>query len=243
MLNYSQNHTEGDICMKIAICDDEKEQQACLAAYCKKYNPSLSVSIFSAAVDLLLAFERDSYDIVFMDIEMPSPNGFEVAKMLRKRSNPPLVIFVTKSNSYTIQGYGIAFRYLAKPVSYEPLASVLALAIKEREPSKISFVCEGMCHVLVVKEIIYCETLDHNLTLYTKDACYSSRTPLTELMSQLPSEDFTQPHKSYLVNLNYVQSVGTNSVCLVSDGTKFQVPLSKGKRKHFIQRLGEYIGR
>lgn len=229
--------------MKIAICDDEKEQQAFLAACCKKFNPSLCVSTFSAAVDLLLAFEQVSYDIVFMDIEMPSPNGFEVAQILRKRANPPLVIFVTKSNSYTILGYGVAFRYLAKPITYESLTSVLALAIKEREPSKISFSCEGMCHVLVVKDIIYCETLDHILTVYTRDACYSSRASMSELMSQLPSEDFTQPHKSYLVNLNYVQSVGTNSVSLVSGVTKFQVPLSKGKRKQFIQRLGEYIER
>lgn len=229
--------------MRIAICDDEEEQRGLLAVYCKKYNTSLSVDTYSAALDLLLASNRLSYDIIFMDIEMPEPNGFEVAEALKKKPNPPLVIFVSKSNSYTIQGYGIAFRYLQKPVAYEVFETVFSLATKECEPVKIPFISEGVYHVLSVKDILYCEAFDHSLTVHTRKSSYTSRMSLSELISQLPAEDFAQPHKSFLVNMSYVQSVDATNVMLESIAGKIQLPLSKGKRKSFIQKLGDYIGR
>lgn len=229
--------------MRIAICDDEKEQRVLLSEYCRRFDESLLVDTYNAAVDLLIVCDQISYDIIFMDIEMPSPNGFEVAEALRRKATPPLVIFVTKSNSYTILGYGIAFRYLPKPVAYEVFAAVLSLAIKEREPAKIPFVCNGVYYALPINKIIYCETLDHDLTVYTKSEHYTARMPMADLASHLPSEDFAQPHKSYLVNLKYVYSVAANNVILISGQNKIQLPLSKGKRKDFMQRLGDYIGR
>lgn len=229
--------------MRIAICDDEVDQREVMAQYIRQYNSTLAVDVYDAGVDLLLAANTTQYDIVFMDIEMPSPNGFEVAQMLKAKSNSPLVIFVTKSSSYTIQGYGVAFRYLAKPITYELFSSALSLALREREPAKISLMCDGVYHVVAVNKIVYCETMDHDSTLHTQNGQFTSRTPLAELSAQLPSEDFAQPHKSYLVNLNYVQSVNASTVVLTSNHGSIQIPLSKGKRKQFIQRLGDYIGR
>lgn len=229
--------------MRIAVCDDEKEQRELLAAFSKRYDASLPVDTYFSALDLLMASERIQYDIVFMDIEMPSPNGFEVAETLRRKENPPLIIFVSKSSAYTIQGYGIAFRYLQKPVTYEVFETVFTLAVKEREPAKILFASEGVFHVLSVNEIMYCEAFDHSLTVHTRRDCYTSRMSLSEFLVQLPSEDFAQPHKSFIVNLNYVQSVDANNIALASNSEKVLLPLSKGKRKHFIQKLGDYIGR
>lgn len=229
--------------MRIAICDDEADQREVMLSFIHQYNPVLTVDTYDAAIDLLLAVDKIPFDIVFMDIEMPAPNGFEVAEQLKAKANPPLVIFVTKSSSYTIQGYGVAFRYLAKPISYTQFSSALSLALKEREPSKVSIICDGVYHVITVNQILYCEAMDHKLTIHTVEDCFYSRMTLTEFISQLPMEDFAQPHKSYLVNLNYVQSVGSNDVILTSNPNDIRIPLSKGKRKQFIQRLGDYIGR
>ncbi len=229
--------------MRIAICDDEADQREAMLSFVHQYNPTLAVDTYDAAIDLLVAVDQVPYDIVFMDIEMPEPNGFEVAQQLKTKTNSPLVIFVTKSNSYTIQGYGIAFRYLAKPISYALFSSVLSLALKEREPAKVSIVCDCVYHVVTVNQILYCEAMDHRLTIHTLENCFYSRMPLTEFISQLPLEDFAQPHKSYLVNLNYVQSVGPKNVIVSSKQGDIPIPLSKGKRKQFIQRLGDYIGR
>ena len=101
--------------MRIAICDDEADQREAMLSFVHQYNPTLAVDTYVAAIDLLLAVEQIPYDIVFMDIEMPAPNGFEVAQQLKAKANSPLVIFVTKSNSYTIQVNVVDFLYLAKP--------------------------------------------------------------------------------------------------------------------------------
>ena len=98
--------------MKIAICDDEPRDRALLSEYVFRIDSSLNVQQFSSASDLLQAMEKNFYEIVLMDIEMESPNGYDVASKLVQKRDKPLVIFVTKSNEYTIQGYGIAFRYI-----------------------------------------------------------------------------------------------------------------------------------
>ena len=66
-----------------------------------------------------------------MDIEMRSPNGYDAAVSLMQNEARPLIIFVTKSSSYTILGYGVSFRYLKKPISYDAFSAVLKLALRK----------------------------------------------------------------------------------------------------------------
>ena len=226
--------------MRIAICDDEQSERTLLMRYVQQYDTKLLVEEYESAVELLQN-EKTTYDIIFMDIEMPSFNGFDAAVDLRKTNHPPLIIFVTKSNSYTIQGYGVAFRYLQKPISYDTFSTVLSLAIKEKQPARISIFCDGAQRILPIKSILYCEALDHNVTVHTRGGNYTTRMTLSELIALLPSSDFASPHKSYLVNLNFVQSIETNRIHLAE--SEETLPLSKGKRKQFIQQLGDYIGR
>ena len=82
--------------MRIAICGDEADQREVMLSFVCQYNPTLAIDTYDAAIDLLLAVEKIPYDIVFMDIEMPAPNGFEIAQQLKVKSNSPLVIFVTR---------------------------------------------------------------------------------------------------------------------------------------------------
>ena len=226
--------------MRIAICDDEQSERTLLMRYVQQYDTKLLVEEYESAVELLQN-EKTTYDIIFMDIEMPSFNGFDAAVDLRKTNHPPLIIFVTKSNSYTIQGYGVAFRYLQKPISYDTFSTVLSLAIKEKQPARISIFCDGAQRILPIKSILYCEALDHNVTVHTRGGNYTTRMTLSELIALLPSSDFASPHKSYLVNLNFVQSIETNRIRLAE--SEETLPLSKGKRKQFIQQLGDYIGK
>lgn len=227
--------------MRIAICDDETEARQLMIKYIAQFDSSLEVDSFASSSDLLLSAKRTNYDIVFMDIEMPNPNGFDTAVTLRSFASPPLVIFVTKSSSYTIQGYGIAFRYLPKPIFYHAFASVLTLALQEVSPAKISIQCHGTQHILSVRDILYAEVLDHAVTIHTKSREYRTRLALSELKEMLSPYDFASPHKSYLVNLDCVLSTDSNTIALID--TDQPIPLSKGKRAAFIKKLGDYIGR
>ena len=229
--------------MVVVVCDDERESREQLVNYCKEYGHGLSVSSYSSAFNLLLDADSMPFDIVIMDIEMSAPNGFEVATILRKKKRSPLIIFVTKSNAYTIQGYGIAFRYLPKPFTYEVFTEALTLAIKTISPTKITFLSNGVSHILSTDTILYCETIDHTLTVHTLTDALSSRVTLQEIAGKLSDEDFAQPHKSYLVNLAFVHSVESDCIYVGQRSSLTRIPLSKGKRKTFIRLLGEYVAK
>ncbi len=67
-----------------------------------------------------------------MDIEMEAPNGFEAAVRLRAERDGPVIIFTTKTLDYAVRGYGLALRYLPKPIEYAGFAGALSLALRER---------------------------------------------------------------------------------------------------------------
>ena len=93
--------------MRIAVCDDEMQERQILLDLIHRYDSGLQVEAFSSASALQTAMASCFFDIIFMDIEMESPNGFEVARALTEApgGEKPLIIFVTKSGDYTIRGY------------------------------------------------------------------------------------------------------------------------------------------
>lgn len=118
--------------INIAVCDDEADEREEILQLIKRYHSGWTPAQFSSAKDLLHATEKVEFDLILLDIEMASPTGFEVAKQIvGKQQSHPLIIFITKSNAYTTRGYGVAFRYLVKPVSWYAFASAMDAAINE----------------------------------------------------------------------------------------------------------------
>ena len=81
--------------------------------------------------EALEKIQNNEYDIVLLDILMPPPTGFDVAAALASRQDPPAIIFTTKSDAYAIKGYGIAIRYLQKPLEERALFKALDVAIED----------------------------------------------------------------------------------------------------------------
>ncbi len=115
--------------MKIAICDDEAVDLNLIHRYCGEYDSSLPVSLFSSGEELIEAFKQDFYDLVFLDIELGKLSGLETGTILRGMPEKPIIIFTTHSLNYAVRGYGIAMRYLPKPISYETFSSVIREAL------------------------------------------------------------------------------------------------------------------
>ena len=108
--------------MKIAIVDDTLEDRQLLTDYLKRYqqenNLQLIVHTFSSGLDLL-GENREGYDILFLDIEMPGCDGLEVTQEIRQRDSAVSIIFVTSMAQYAIDGYQVnAFDFIVKPIGY-----------------------------------------------------------------------------------------------------------------------------
>ena len=131
--NY-QIRVKGGIYMRIAICDDDSKDLQAVHSALVQYDTAgnLEMFSFSKAADLFAANKQTPFDIAVLDIEMKAPNGYEIAQKLVEQENAPIIIFLTNSTAYAIRGYGIAFRYLTKPIEYGALNKALDSACLNR---------------------------------------------------------------------------------------------------------------
>jgi len=224
--------------MRIAICDDEQSEIMHLQALLGRYDSKINVSAYPSAETLLDSARKSDYEIVLLDIEMDGMNGFSAAKKLQNLSNPPLIIFITNSSEYTYRGYEVAFRYLPKPVSYETLSEVLSTAITHISPQKLTITESERTYIISIKDILYFESSGHNLIVHTINNVYEYKMKLSEAEALLPPNIFAVPHKGYLVNLDYVDSLEPDKLMLTSNG---KIPVSRRQRKVFEQALSGFV--
>ena len=113
---------------RIAVCDDEPSELEDIVQSVKRYDAhgDFDIENYTDGAVLLsdLQLKKKSFDLLLLDIEMPS-NGFQMAQTLTQMEKHPLVIFVTKRHEYAVQGYGIAFRYLVKPLDESLFAAAM----------------------------------------------------------------------------------------------------------------------
>ncbi len=228
--------------IRVAVCDDEEKDLVSLVDMIKKYDGVrlFSISTFTTASSLYKSAKTCTYDLIFLDIEMEAPNGYEIATRLVKHNPKPLIIFVTNSMDYTIRGYGIAYRYLPKPVSLEVLRQIMDAAISEITAKQFVFPIPGGNRVIGIDEIYYIEAVNHNMVLHTMDLEYVFRSTIKELREKLPPYVFGMPHNSFLVHMKYVQIVMPKEIRLTNGAV---LPVSRRRQKEFEAQLFAYIER
>lgn len=228
--------------IRIAVCDDEALDLAQVIELIKEYDTGnqMSVSSYLRAADLLGDTERLCYDIVFLDIEMEPPTGFEAAKQLIVTENPPIIIFTTKSNAYAMKGYGTALRYLQKPLNKTDFFEAMDTAIREVKAHRLSFVVDDNTIALPLREIRYIEMFGHYAVVHDAKHEYRFRCTLKEIISNLPKGYFAMPHKSIVVNLEHIRSASSTEI-LLDNGDR--VPISRRKQQEFNKMFYHFLGR
>lgn len=228
--------------MRIAICDDEKQDLDILQTVLEEYDykKQFQIFCFSSAADLLVEAKKIQYDIAILDIEMCSPNGYEAALQLLEQFAPPLIIFVTNSMAYTIKGYGVAFRYIPKPLNLEKISPVMDAAIRDILANRFFFSIDGTSYILQIQDIYYIEVFNHTSTLHTMDSEYSLRVCLKQVLSRLPQGYFGMPHQSYIVNFSHIKSASQQEITLTNG---VRLPISRRRRADFMRQLHSYLGR
>lgn len=228
--------------MRIAICDDDPKDLHALRVAIEQYDfiRNYDVASFTKAVDLFSANSRTAFDIAILDIEMTSPNGYEIAQKLIEQDNAPIIIFLTNSVAYSIRGYGIAFRYLTKPIDQVQLCKALNAAICEVKANRFVFTTDGISHIIRMNDIYYFEVFNHYAVLHTMDKEYTFRATLKEISTDLPSGYFGSPHQSYLVNFAHVKTAMAKELHLTNGSV---VPISRRRQQEFEDQLYAYLGR
>lgn len=223
--------------MHIAICDDNPHDLQQLQALLRQYDSSMQIATFPTAKALYESTVR--YDAVILDIEMEAPNGFEIALRMARQESHPIILFATNSAAYAVQGYGLALRYLLKPLTIESVTEALDAAREALRGNRMTILLDNAAHVLNVQDIYCAEVQGHYITLHTVQGPLRFRSTLKDIVAQLPRRWFSASHQSFVVNLLHVRTIAKDAVYL-DDGT--HLPLSRRKQAEFLQAFHAFLG-
>jgi len=196
--------------MKIVLCDDDpqvlQELDSLLHAFFAE--KGIQVTCDAYANGEFAVSELTSYDFAFIDVEMPGMNGLAVAKLLQEQ-NPNIIIFmVTSYQQYLDDAMNLCvFRYLTKPVAQERLYRSMDLALQkhlQQNQTILLDTTEDASLPIFTKDILYICIHGRGTLIKTKSKEYLSRKPLKLWAEQLNADLFSQPHHSYLINLQNV---------------------------------------
>ncbi len=227
--------------LKFAICDDEplmaREIADRLSRYMEeKRMTSYCVSSFSSG-HLLLKSGCD-FDLIFLDIQMEQPDGMETAKMLRRRGNHSLLVFVTVLRECVFDAFEVeAYDYLIKPLDGDHFRRTMDRAIKalERRTAKSVMIRRGTsCEVIPLDQIVYCEVQGRKIYLHLTGGTVIDHYERLDDFERRVDGRFFRCHRSYLVNLECVRGSRAGQVAL-SQGEK--IPVSRLREQELTQAL------
>lgn len=248
--------------MKVAIIDDEKHCIESLVIHLNHLFPEAEICFKTHRVsEALSVLPQLDIDILFLDIEMPELNGFQLLEQFPDRKFE--VIFVTAYSQYAIEAFKVkAISYILKPIDEDELKAVITDWKKNRESnasstqlkalleglkkdgileSKIAVpVTDGYCFI-EVNAIMYCQSQSN----YTYFHLLGGRRELVsktlkEVEKTLSKFFFLRPHQSYLVNPNFLEKYYRNDGGYLEMKDKKQIPVSAQKRgiiTHFFEAI------
>jgi DNA-binding LytR/AlgR family response regulator len=237
---------------KTVIADDEKPARQRLLRMLEQY-PDIEVCAEAAnGLETLRAIEEQKADLVFLDIQMPEPNGLEVAADLAEMEDAPFVVFLTAFQQHALEAFELAaLDYLVKPVRRDRLTRTVErvrLAHRDRQGEERENrlhrlalqQAEGETRTLVnPSEIDYFTTRQEKCYAVIGETEYSISGTLSELQESTDSRTFFRTHRAYIVNLDRIKTVEPWSHrsfnLLLESGAS--VPLSRSYFPGFKKRV------
>ena len=201
---------------KAILIDDEPLARQLIATLLKPFTQIEVVAQCGDGFEGFKAIQEYKPDLIFLDIQMPRLNGFEMLELI---DNPPSVIFTTAFDEYAIKAFETqAIDYLLKPVIKDRFDKAVqkwlarAVNIDTAKPESLQNVniVEGYQHRIVVKdngmiriipgqEILYIEANDDYIKIFTKAGSYLKKSTLSHVEQSLNPQQFVRIHRSYLI--------------------------------------------
>ena len=230
--------------LNFAICDEDKNKAEVIKSQIEaSYGGVMRrpIEIFDSGEAMLAAYSAGRFDIVITEIVMTGMSGICAAKKIKKINENAVIIFYTHHGEYAIEGYKArAFRYILKSAPKSTFLHQIKAAVYECRSRNKSILITSQKETISVRvdELIYAEIFNRIVYLYTIRGSYSYYARLSQLEEELQAYNFIRIHKSFLVNLEYVKSIGNNYL-LLTTGQK--LGLSKNYKTAVESAFVDYI--
>ncbi len=237
--------------LRVAVVDDEQYWLDSIEENISRYSCNREVEIitekFLSCEDLLAEYLKGGrFDIIFLDIEfrnneIKAMSGIDFGRKFRDiyKDDNTAIVFITSYKEYAFDAIKIRpFNYLEKPVTYESISEVIDQCRENFEKGKkiFRFMSGKVVNGIIVSNIRYFESDGRKIKIHTVYNSYEFYGKLSDIIDRECLEDFIHIHKSFLVNMNYIERYTSNSVILYGTNV-VELPISKNKKTEVNEKL------
>lgn len=243
--------------MKVIIVDDEPLARSIVKEYLQKHPQLQLVAECGDGFEGLKAIQQQQPDLIFLDIQMPKINGFEMLELLEQT---PAVIFTTAFDEYAIKAFEAhAIDYLLKPFNQERFDKAISKWNEQRsqgnekatqdlletasqspaQSQRIVIKDGSKIKIIPVQDVHYLEAADDYVKIHTKDGYFLKNKTMNHFERVLDGQQFVRSHRSYIVNVQQITRIDPyekdSHVAILRSGVK--VPVSRsgyGKLKEVL---------
>lgn len=230
--------------MKIVICDDDQnyidEIKQILQAYSYEHSLCFEIRTYTNPSELLESTE--SFDLAFLDVEMPKYSGIQVGKKLKERNRHTVIFIITSHDKYLDDAMDLnVFRYIPKPIDPIRVLSGLEKALKSIDNNVITFYLKSgdTSKNVTINDIIYIETIGHSTKVVTTNGDFISENKMDFWNKKLIASFFAKVHKSYIVNMNFITEYQRDNLVL---NKEYNVPIAYRKQAEFRKIFFSFVG-
>lgn len=243
--------------MNVIIIDDEPLAGSIIKEYLQPYSEIKIVAECSDGFEGLKAIQQYEPDVIFLDIQMPKINGFEMLELI---DNPPAVIFTTAFDEYAIKAFeSNAVDYLLKPFSKERFDKSIQKYLQQKtiptertnavlenaaqspvQQNRIVVKDGSRIKIIPVSQIQYLEAADDYVKIFIADGSFLKKKTMGYFEESLKPFQFVRVHRSYIVNTQLITRIDAyvkdSHILLLSTGAK--IPVSKAGYAKLKEVLG-----
>lgn len=243
--------------LKAILIDDEPDSIRLLALLLKEYCPQVKIEgQYNSSMEGLQAIRTLKPDVVFLDIEMPEMNGFELLNQLDDIFFS--LIFITAYNEFALKAFRFsALDYLVKPLDASELQEAVkktekhqridqgqiellrSQLLKQQQPQKIAVAFQTGVVFIELKDLVYCEAEGNYTKLFlTNGKNYLLSKTLREVQEVLEERNFLRVHRQYLINLDHIKSYHKGEAAYVVMQGDINIPVAKNQKERLVQKFG-----
>jgi two-component system LytT family response regulator len=236
--------------IRTIIADDEQLARESLSHLLQSIDEIDIVAECANGFEVIKAVREKKPDLLFLDIQMPKLDGFDVLELLGDES--PVVIFVTAFDEFALRAFDtFAVDYLLKPVKIQRLRTALERAEEKFRLSEleryakmthnhrstqrpIQRICvrdQSVVHIIPAKEILYIEAQEDYINIYSVKGDYLKNDKLSRVTALLDEQVFCLVHRSFLINVHFLDRIES----VTKDS---RIAIMKNKKKLPISRSG-----
>jgi two-component system LytT family response regulator len=205
--------------LKVILIDDEPLARQLVRTFLLGYAEVKIVAECGDGFEGFKAIEEHQPDLIFLDIQMPRVNGFEMLELI---DNPPAVVFTTAFDEYALKAFEAhAVDYLLKPITRDRFDKAMAKCLKitgDKNNSSLEKLIQektydgyqnrvvvkdnGLIRIIPSQDILYLEASDDYVKIYTSSGIYLKKSALSHIEKSLDPKQFARVHRSFIIPLS-----------------------------------------